>query len=156
MVWENIVQDRIFLSIPCEEATLKEGKEIGFRLMRALLESRDGIGLAANQIGIAKKVCLVHVEEPLLLINPIIIAAEGEVTYQESCLSFPGETVKTKRFSDIKVMTSNHPEILHFSRQKNLLECICVQHEIDHLNGLTMHNRKGDDDGAIYQEHNSM
>ena len=142
MAWENIVQDKIFLSIPCEEATLEEGKEIGFRLMRALLESRDGIGLAANQIGIQKRVCLVHVEQPLLLINPIIVAAEGEVSYDEACLSFPGESVKTKRFSDIKVITSNHPEALHFSRDKNLLECICVQHEIDHLNGLTMHNRR--------------
>ena len=142
MAWENIVQDKIFLSIPCEEVTLEEGKEIGFRLMRALLESRDGIGLAANQIGIQKRVCLVHVEQPLLLINPIIVAAEGEVEYEEGCLSFPGESVRTKRFSDIKVITSNHSEVLHFSRNKNLLECICVQHEIDHLNGLTMHNRR--------------
>jgi len=146
MAWENIVQDKIFLSIPCTEATLEEGKEIGFRLMRALLESRDGIGLAANQIGIQKKVCLVHVEQPLLLINPIIVAAEGEVSYEEACLSFPGESVKTKRFSDIKVITSNHSEVLHFSRNKNLLECICVQHEIDHLNGLTMHNRRNNVD----------
>ena len=58
MVWENIIQDKIFLSMPCTEATPDEGREIGSRLVRALLESRDGIGLAANQIGIQKKYVL--------------------------------------------------------------------------------------------------
>ena len=142
MVSENIVKDRIFLSMPCEDATLEEGKEIGLQLMRALLESRDGIGLAANQIGIQKKVCLVHVASPVLLINPIIVSASGDVEYEEACLSFPGESVRTKRFADIKVIADNHEEVLRFSRDKNLLECICVQHEIDHLNGITMHNRR--------------
>ena len=155
MVWENIIQDRIFLSMPCTEATPEEGREIGSRLMRALLESRDGIGLAANQIGIQKKVCLVHVDGPVLLVNPVIVAASGEVEFEEACLSFPGEYVKTKRFADIKVLADNHPEALRFSRQKNLLECVCVQHEIDHLNGVTMHSRRRKDDGQSNQEHNS-
>tara|TARA_Y100001973_G_C5163066_1_gene314619 strand:- start:692 stop:1129 length:438 start_codon:yes stop_codon:yes gene_type:complete len=143
---KNIVKDRIFLSMPCDEVTLEEGREIGSLLMRALLESSDGIGLAANQIGIRKRVCVVHVEAPVLLVNPVIVAASGEIDFEEACLSFPGEHVKTKRFSDIKVMTDNHSEILRFSRKKNLLECICVQHEIDHLNGVTMHSRRSMDE----------
>jgi len=153
MVWENIIQDKIFLSMPCTEATPDEGREIGSRLVRALLESRDGIGLAANQIGIQKKVCLIHVDGSVLLVNPVIIAASGEIEFEEGCLSFPGELIKTRRFTDIKVMTTNHPEVLRFSREKNLLECVCVQHEIDHLNGITMHTRGRGKDGAIDQEH---
>ena len=127
--------------MPCVDATPEEGLQIGSRLVRTLLDSRDGIGLAANQIGIRKKVCLIHVNVPLLLVNPVIVAASGEIDFVEACLSFPAESVKTKRFTDITVIADNHLEVLRFSREKNLLECICVQHEIDHLNGITMHAR---------------
>tara|TARA_R110002073_G_scaffold227007_1_gene387737 strand:- start:514 stop:861 length:348 start_codon:yes stop_codon:yes gene_type:complete len=110
--------------------------------MGILLESEEGIGLAANQIGINKRVCIVHVEQPIVLINPLIIAKKGNTLFKEGCLSFPGDEVTTQRYSYIEVVAINHENVLTFSREKNLLECICVQHEIDHLNGITMHQRR--------------
>ena len=132
----------MFLSMRCKEVSLQEGFEIAKRLMKVLMESRDGIGLAANQIGIQKQVCIVNVTRPLILINPIILSKKGEVSYEEACLSFPGDYVKTNRYAEIEVKGDNHEETLYFSKEKNLLECICVQHEIDHLNGITMYDRR--------------
>ena len=59
----------------CEEVkTIKEGEEIGAQLLKELTKSENGIGLAANQIGINKRVCVINIkEEPLVLINPKII-----------------------------------------------------------------------------------
>ena len=137
-----IVQNKDFLSTPCEPVSIEEGERIGQILTKTLLETSDAIGLAANQVGIRKKVCLVHVTQPILLINPVIIAAKGKINFKEACLSFPEDYINTVRYSEIKVMADNHSDILNFSKEKNLLECICVQHEIDHLHGITMHDRE--------------
>tara|TARA_R110001583_G_scaffold159613_1_gene311442 strand:+ start:4007 stop:4450 length:444 start_codon:yes stop_codon:yes gene_type:complete len=138
----KIILSKELLSVPCSSATISEGKAIARTLMGILLESEEGIGLAANQIGINKRVCIVHVEQPIVLINPLIIAKKGNTLFKEGCLSFPGDEVTTQRYSYIEVVAINHENVLTFSREKNLLECICVQHEIDHLNGITMHQRR--------------
>jgi peptide deformylase len=137
-----IIQDKDFLSIPCEKVSIEEGEKIGQILTKTLLETRDAIGLAANQVGIRKKVCLVHVTQPILLINPVIVASKGEINFKEACLSFPEDYINTTRHSEIKVVADIHSDVLSFSKEKNLLECVCVQHEIDHLNGVTMHDRE--------------
>ena len=56
-----IVQDRKKLEIKCSPVSVKEGEEIGVRLLHELRESENGIGLAANQIGINKRVCVINV-----------------------------------------------------------------------------------------------
>ena len=62
------------LQTMCEIASIKDGEEIGIKLLHELRNSENGIGLAANQIGINKRVCVINVkEEPLVLINPKII-----------------------------------------------------------------------------------
>ena len=59
-----------------------------------------GIGLAANQIGINKRVCVINVKEPLVLINPRIVEhSEEQFMFAEGCLSFPGKHVRTGRYS---------------------------------------------------------
>ena len=63
--------------------------------------------------------------------------------FNEGCLSYPGDNVVTERYANIAVTADNHSEMLYFS-EDNLLESVCVQHEIDHLNGITMHDRKID------------
>jgi peptide deformylase len=138
----KIILSKELLSTPCSSVTALEGEAIAHTLMGILLESETAIGLAANQIGINKRVCIVHVEQPIVLINPLIITKKGSTLFKEGCLSFPGEEVTTQRYSYIEVASANHDQILIFSREKNLLECICVQHEIDHLNGITMHQRR--------------
>jgi len=138
----TIVKNKELLSVPSDSVTVEEGEEIARILMGILLESNTGIGLAANQIGINKRVCIIHADKPIILINPLIVFKKGSVLFREGCLSFPDDEVTTQRYSHIEVKAANHEEILTFSRDKNLLECVCVQHEIDHLNGITMHERE--------------
>ena len=75
-----------------------------------------------------------QIEQPLFLVNPIIKAQEGEITFQEGCLSLPTYYEKVKRYKWIEV------EALNLQGQKIVLQTdgllsICIQHEIDHLNG---------------------
>lgn len=115
---------------------------IGQELLSTLATSNDGVGLAANQIGLNKSVCVVNVNKPIILVNPKITGKFGKSLFQEGCLSFPGDYIITERWTDIVVTASNHKEQMIFSFDKNALECVCVQHEIDHLNGITMYDRK--------------
>tara|TARA_Y100001963_G_scaffold82993_1_gene115051 strand:- start:554 stop:1141 length:588 start_codon:yes stop_codon:yes gene_type:complete len=125
-----------------------EGEEIAKRLLDELSNSKNGIGLAANQIGINKRVCVINVkEEPLILINPEIIDRSKETfIFPEGCLSFPNKHVRTIRHTSITVKADNHDEELTFSANskdfKDAFECACVQHEIDHLDGITMFDRE--------------
>ena len=116
------------------------------RLLEILKDEPNAIGLAANQVGVDARVCVVAVNRPIILINPKIIEKKGRSFFQESCLSFPSDYVMTERWTDIVVRASNHRQDLVFSFDKDALECVCVQHEIDHLNGITMHDR------TIYME----
>ena len=109
--------------------------------MEVLAETPDGVGLAANQIGIDAAVCVIKVKKPIVLINPKITGRFGKSFFQEGCLSFKGDYVLTERWTDIVVKDDNHPNQLFFSFEKNALECVCVQHEVDHLNGITMFDR---------------
>ena len=135
------------LQLMCEEVkTVKEGEEIGVQLLKELTESENGIGLAANQIGINKRVCVVNVKEPLVLINPRIVErSEEEFIFPEGCLSFPNKHVRAKRNVSVVVETDNHEGKLSFSAESedvnDAFECACVQHEIDHLDGITMFER---------------
>ena len=135
------------LQLMCEEVkTVKEGEEIGAQLLKELTESENGIGLAANQIGINKRVCVVNVKEPLVLINPRIVEhSEEQFMFAEGCLSFPGKHVRTGRHTSVTVETDNHEGKLSFSAESedinDAFECACVQHEIDHLDGITMFER---------------
>ena len=142
-----IIKDRKQLEEKCSPVSVKEGEEIGVRLLHELRESNNGIGLAANQIGINKRVCVVNVKEPLVLINPKIVEKSKEqFVFPEGCLSFPNDKIKTIRHQDIVVEADNHKGKLSFSANSkdinDAFECVCVQHEIDHLNGITMFDRE--------------
>jgi peptide deformylase len=142
-----IIQDKKELEIKCSPVSVKEGEEIGVRLLHELRESKNGIGLAANQIGIDKRVCVINVKEPLVLINPKIVERSKEqFVFAESCLSFPDSKIKTIRHQDIVVEADNHAGRLSFSANSeninDAFECVCVQHEIDHLDGITMFDRE--------------
>ena len=142
-----IIKDKTKLEEKCSPVSVKEGEEIGVRLLHELRESENGIGLAANQIGINKRVCVVNVKEPLVLINPRIVEKSKEqFVFAEGCLSFPNDKVKTIRHQDIVVEADNHRGRLSFSANSkdinDAFECVCVQHEIDHLDGITMFDRE--------------
>ena len=142
-----IIKDKVKLQEKCSPVSVKEGEEIGVRLLHELRQSENGIGLAANQIGIQKRVCVVNVKEPLVLINPKIVEKSKEqFIFPEGCLSFPNDKIKTTRYQDIVVEADNHKGKLSFSANSNdindAFECVCVQHEIDHLDGITMFDRE--------------
>ena len=140
---------------PCK--SIEEGEEIGAKLLNILTNSKTGLGLAANQIGIDSRVCVINCKEPVVLINPKIIEhSEEKFAFMEGCLSFPNEAIKTERYKWVKVQADNHDSTLFFSiwdddseegynKNKYLqmaYETACVQHEIDHLDGYTMFDRE--------------
>ena len=142
-----IIEDKSKLEIKCSPVSVKEGEEIGVRLLHELRQSENGIGLAANQIGINKRVCVINVKEPIVLINPKIVEKSKEqFVFPEGCLSFPDSKIKTQRHQDIVVTADNHDGKLSFSANSkdinDAFECVCVQHEIDHLDGVTMFDRE--------------
>ena len=142
-----IITDKNKLTTPCEVVSIKEGEDIAANLLQELRQSESGIGLAANQIGINKRVCVVNVKEPLVLINPKIVEKSKEqFVFPEGCLSFPDDKIKTIRHQDIVVEADNHEGKLSFSANSpdinDAFECVCVQHEIDHLDGITMFDRE--------------
>mgnify|MGYP003115269741 CR=1 FL=1 len=151
---------------PLKKVSVEEGMKIATELFEILNQRKDGIGLAANQVGIDAQVAVVNVREPLVLINPEYISQEVEIPYYEGCLSFKGKGVNTKRFRDVVIKTEQSESHWYFSgvehiiegkgsweeqaeskkqdTQLRLLESICVQHEIDHLNGVVCMDRKID------------
>ena len=143
-----IIKDKSKLTTKCLPVSVDDGEKVATKLLHELRNSeQSGIGLAANQIGIQKRVCVVNVKEPLVLINPEIIErSEKEFIFPEGCLSFPDKKVRTKRNISIKVKSDNHDEVLSFSadskEMNDAFECVCVQHEIDHLDGITMFDRE--------------
>lgn len=97
-----------------------------------------GIGLAAPQIAHQQRIIVVDVsdakDQPLALINPEIIRSTGQTSYEEGCLSLPGVYANIKRPSDILVRGMDR-EGQHVEMEADGLLAICLQHEIDHLNG---------------------
>ena len=136
---KQVILNNDLLSLPCEPVGLEEGIKIAQLLLDSLPDY--GVGIAANQIGIQKNVCVISVEKSIVLINPKIVKAQGSTHFLEGCLSFPGESILTERFTSVTVIADNHEEPLNFN-EENLLECVCAQHEIDHLNGITMFDRQ--------------
>lgn len=97
-----------------------------------------GVGLAATQVNVHKRFMVIDVSEekdqPLVFINPQITAKEGVETYQEGCLSFPGIYADVERAARIRVAAiDRHGK--PFEIEADGLLAICVQHEIDHLDG---------------------
>jgi len=103
--------------------------------MLATCMANEGIGLAAPQVGINKRIVVVVLDEkPLALINPIIITSEGKVKSKEGCLSVPGFFDNIERKKDITVSYQSMDGTVQESTAGGLLSVV-VQHEIDHLNG---------------------
>ena len=131
-----IIKDKIKLQEKCSPVSIKEGEEIGVRLLHELRESENGIGLAANQIGINKRVCVVNVKEPLVLINPKIVEKSKEkFVFPEGCLSFPFIFVAIKRPKWIEVEYEDEDGEIKKEHMHGMNSRI-YQHENEHMNGL--------------------
>ena len=143
-----IIKDKNKLQKKCNKVTdYEEAEKIAAELLKELSNSKTGIGLAANQIGYDKRICVINVKEPIVLINPKIIDKSKETyVFPEGCLSFPNKKIKTQRHVSVSVECDNIDSTLFFtadsSKMEDALECACVQHEIDHLDGITMFDRQ--------------
>lgn len=116
-------------------------------LVRDMLETMydaDGVGLAAPQVGVHKRVVVIDIygseedrpsgEEPLILVNPVFEKAEGELSWEEGCLSVPGETGIVTRAADVRVRyldLDGNEQVL----EAEGLKAVALQHECDHLEG---------------------
>lgn len=107
----------------------------------ALDKRDDGAALAANQVGVLKRIIVIDYEDEYLeLINPEILESSGEVTEHEGCLSYPGYFGMVPRAENVKVKYCDRDgkEII-IERSGKMARCL--QHEIDHLNGILFIDR---------------
>jgi peptide deformylase len=109
--------------------------------MFATMYKYSGIGLAANQVGVLRRVLVVDTgtlrQE---FINPIIKESHGTHLNKEGCLSFPGVFVTVHRHEHIAVEAQDRNGKT-FSVVADGIDAICLQHEIDHLDGITFYDR---------------
>jgi len=101
------------------------------------LKKADGVGLAAPQVGVLRRVCVIDTgDNPVELVNPRIIAASGTQVAMEGCLSFPGKSGYVERANFVTVTRFNrNGEPVTYETEA--LFARAVQHELDHLDGLT-------------------
>ena len=97
----------------------------------------NGVGLAAVQVGILKKVVVIDLYDdkgPIVLINPVILKTKGEQEVDEGCLSFPNEFAKVIRPAEVTAeYTDRNGKRIKVKAKELLAQAIC--HEVDHLNG---------------------
>lgn len=142
-----VAPDARLSRISCEIESVKAQDILLADSMLETLRAADGIGLAAPQVGVHKRIIVVDVpqnpSEPssevpsygsFAMFNPRITKSEGTVESREGCLSVPGFADVVQRHSTIDVTfldAANRPQVL---KTKGLL-AVCIQHEIDHLDG---------------------
>lgn len=104
--------------------------------MAETMDSADGVGLAAPQIGVLKRIAVIDVGDGLIeLINPEIISASGSQTADEGCLSVPGKYGKVERPHKVTVRaTDRDGNLFEIEGEDLLARALC--HEIDHLDGV--------------------
>lgn len=120
----------------------KEVTEVTPRLVELIDDMFDtmyetnGVGLAAPQVGIRKRLVVIDCgDQPLVLINPEILETRGEQTGNEGCLSVPGKVgiVTRPQYAKVKAFDENMEEYI-IEGEDLLARCLC--HEIDHLDGI--------------------
>jgi len=144
----DIVKSISLLSKPCKPVTdVKELRGVVNDLYHTFKQHqpKGGVGLSANQIGYDIQVAYVETKTlRLWLINPKIVLKEQKIAFNEACLSLPGIGVKTGRWNSITIVTglekyeTQNRDEFHIEG----FDAIVVQHEIDHLMGRTILDRK--------------
>jgi peptide deformylase len=148
----KLITNKEELKKPCNDIlTIEEAIETA-KLLREGVLLFNGVGLAANQIGINKKMAIIKddKQEYIYLINPEVISAEGEfIVKKEGCLSFPGKYFQTKRYEhyviknhiidgdkfreEIQYYYSDKDKVNKDDRTRQDIQGICCQHEIEHI-----------------------
>jgi len=117
-------------------------------LIETLYAQPSGIGIAASQVGEAARIIVVDVsprdpsKKRHILINPVILKTSGEVLSREGCMSLPDYTANVKRAEKAYVEWLDESGRRH-RKWATGIESICLQHEVDHLNGILFIDRVG-------------
>lgn len=120
---------------------IQEGADVN-EIINGMWEAmykNKGIGLAANQIGELKRIIVMDVQGlKLEVINPILIPRKGGMRkVEEGCLSFPNKKVMMRRYKRV-VLCGFDKNWKPIKRKLSGLSAVCAQHEVDHLNGITI------------------
>lgn len=109
--------------------------------MAETMYAADGVGLAAPQVGILRRYCVIDIGEGIIeLVNPVIETTEGEQLEQEGCLSYPGEYGVTSRPEKVTVRAQDrYGNKITVTGEGLLARALC--HEIDHLDGVIFKDR---------------
>ena len=126
---------------PALYKTCKEVKKFDARLSELIddmietMNDAEGVGLAAPQVGVLRRVCVIDVGEgPVEMVNPVILESSGEQGGMEGCLSFPGESGYVVRPNRVKVEAyDRHGDLYEYEGEG--LFARAVFHETDHLDG---------------------
>lgn len=114
--------------------------------MIALMHASSGVGLAANQVGLNKRIFVMQCTKSkpeYVMINPeIVTVSELEQKNEEGCLSFPGLNIEVPRQEWVEMSWQDIKGNVHTEKFSGL-EAICVQHETDHLNGINFVDKLG-------------
>ena len=112
-------------------------KEVVKKMLKTMYSAK-GIGLAAIQVNIIKRIIVIDISEdrnnPMVLINPAINSYKDKIQFEEGCLSVPGFYEKIERYNKIN-FTACKPDGSNYNSDAEGLLAVCIQHEIDHLNG---------------------
>jgi len=111
--------------------------------MLEILKKNGGVGLSANQVGLPFKMCVIDIDvsNPKIMLNPRITKMSDKMTKsQEGCLSLPGVNVAMDRHKEITVEYEDVTGETKSEKATGLLSR-CIQHEVDHLNGILVINR---------------
>ena len=125
------------IASPVQEVNSEIKKQV--KDMFETMYAAPGIGLAATQVNFHQRLIVIDISdegnEPLCLINPEIMEKNGEIEYEEGCLSVPNYYESIKRANEIKVSAQNELGQT-FEIEADEMLSICIQHEMDHLNGI--------------------
>ena len=133
---KEVVHDPIFLALKSEPATA-EDLQVAQDLLDTLIANKEGcVGMAANMIGVRKRIIAFdNGGEYMLMFNPQIIKESGGFSAEESCLSLLGGPRKTKRFQKIKVEYQTDTFQTRLKTFEGWTAQI-IQHEVDHCEGI--------------------
>ena len=142
------------LNKKCKEVTTMTPRtQILIEDMLDTMYEANGVGLAAPQVGILKRIVVIDVGEgPIVLINPEIMETAGEQTGSEGCLSVPGKAGEVTRpnYVKVKALNENMEEVI-YEGEELLARAFC--HEIDHLDGhLYVEKVEGELQDVTYEE----
>ena len=131
--------DKRLRTIAKEVSKVDDETRLLVKNMFETMYDAPGIGLAATQVDHHERIIVIHITNdksiPICLINPEIIEKDGEIEWEEGCLSVPKYYESVKRANKIKVRALNEMGETYEIEADELLS-VCIQHEMDHLNGI--------------------